>query len=151
MSNLYLIATRKTHFETARSFITAMQCNIWRIIHGRGYRWNFSFRVQLDDILLVCCAHSSDRYQVEHRVFNLVSVRWEEKFHIYKQPCTFCLLHKQMTMKWRCFRPISEDFRRYCKIIPKARRPFPYISLTYRNIIWRLQMTTEEDQKTFRS
>ena len=51
------------------------------------------------------------------------------------------------------FRPLSEDFWRFSKIVPKARRTFPNIFREFPKIpedVRRLPKTIEEDPKMFR-
>ena len=74
----------------------------------------------------------------------------------------FFLLHKSQW--WRVFGlfsedflPLSKDFRRFCKIVPKARRMFPNIFREFPKIpekmsedFRRLSKTIEEDLKMFR-
>ena len=82
----------------------------------------------------------------------------EHKVHIFEPTCNFLFLYKHTDdgiFLWfsKDFRLLSEDFRRFSKIVPKARQTFQDIFRKFPKIsedVRRLPKTFEEDPKMFR-
>ena len=103
------------------------------------------------------------RYGIYLRVFTSIShsftaltrsiSMWtlEDKFHISKRPCI--TLFRRFWRFSEDFRPLSEDFQRFSKIVPKARQTSPNIFPEFLKIpedVRRLPKTFDEDRKMFR-
>ena len=80
-------------------------------------------------------------------------------YYINQKHITFCINILMKTF-WRFteyFRPLSEDLRRFSKIVPKARGTYPTFPKHFRTLLnisedsRRLSKMTEEDRKMFRS